>query len=349
MRKIGALLYAECYSPSELDMTDVRKVSSGEFNPTDQSKVVMQQQVVGDILKHYYTLNPDRVPTIGFGPDVRSSIWLCDHFNAAGIKAAHIDGENVYLGEHDLQGNSIVHKSSQAMRDQVFDDVRSGRIKVVWNRFVMREGIDIPELGHAIFACAFGAPESWLQAVGRILRAHPSLSTVCVQDHGGNCCRAGLGSPNQDREWTLAGTNKSIVDRAKSEQKKSGEEPSVRCPGCCLEIARSNWIAAGNQCPICGHTFQKTSRMVLQSDGSLRKVVRKQPKKGPSDPQKLWTSSLYQFGSSGKRYSQVSRFFKNRTGQWPNEAGVVPVCKTGQVHMLIEDIWPEYNRKKQSV
>jgi superfamily II DNA or RNA helicase len=154
MRKIGALLPAESFSPPEFELKHVKKIASGDYSPLQQSRMVMRQQVVGDIYKHYLNLNSHQVPTIGFGPDVKSSMYLCDEFNRRGIKAAHIDGQDVYLGEHDLHGEPIIYKSSQKMRDYVFSEVEAGRIKIIWNRFVMREGVDIPCLGHAIFACS---------------------------------------------------------------------------------------------------------------------------------------------------------------------------------------------------
>ena len=347
MRNIGALLPARCYSPSEVSMKDVRKIASGEFSPSAQAKKFMNQQVVGDIFRHYRKLNPNEVPTIGFAPDVKSSMWLCDYFNDHGVKSAHIDGEDVYLGEHDIDGNPVVYKSSQEMRDRVFDALRTGEIKVVFNRFLFREGVDIPELGHAIFACAFGSPATWIQACGRVLRAHSLLSHVTIQDHGGNCRRPGLGSPNADRDWSLSDTNKSIVDLARKQRSKTGEDTSVRCPYCHLEIARGKWIAAGNQCPICHRKFRQASRIIFQTDGELKLVKESKPQKGPSDPQKLWTKTLYQFGSSEKRYSQAAAYFRSQTGKYPDEAQVTPICRKGQRQMLVEDIWHHFNRKSK--
>lgn len=314
MREIGALLPAECFSPSEFDMKHVKKIATGEYSPSQQAKAVMQQQVVGDIGKHYFNLNPEQVPTIGFGPDVKSSIGLCDYFNDMGVKSAHIDGDNVYLGEHDLDG-PIIHKSSQKMRDYAFDAVRCGDIKVIWNRFVMREGVDIPELGCAIFACAFGSPETWVQAVGRVLRfdpTHPDRKHVIVIDHGGNCRRVGLGSPNEDRLWSLEDTNKSIVDEAKKDREDGNNDSSVRCPNCFREIERIKWVLAGNSCPVCHHTFKQTFRVIPQTDGTLKKVPQGRDKKLQTHSwQKVWDNLYYRsMRSVGYNFHYMAHLFE---------------------------------------
>ncbi|MTW08883.1 hypothetical protein GM524_13540, partial [Streptococcus pneumoniae] len=66
-------------------------------------------------------------------------------------------------------------KSNRETRRQVLDEVASGEIKVVCNRFVLREGFDLPQLYHGVLATCFGSICSYVQSVGRILRSHPSL------------------------------------------------------------------------------------------------------------------------------------------------------------------------------
>ena len=188
MRGIGALMLAVAYTVPEQDMALVKKVASGDFSPKYQAIHFTQQQVVGNILHHYRRLQQDHftlmggTPCLGFAPCVKSSISMTDQFNEAGVKAAHIDGEDVYLGEHNLDGEPVIYKSDQAMRQFVFDEFEAGRIKVIWNRFVMREGVDLPSIGHIIVATAVGTPETWVQMIGRGLRCHPSLETVCVAE-----------------------------------------------------------------------------------------------------------------------------------------------------------------------
>ena len=89
------------------------------------------------------------------------------------------------------------YASDPLKRAEVIDKLRAGDIKVICNRYVMREGIDIPELYHIILATPIGSLSSYVQVVGRALRNHPSLDKVIVQDHAGNFWRHGSANANR--------------------------------------------------------------------------------------------------------------------------------------------------------
>lgn len=321
MFKIGALLPAVSYTVPGQDMKLVKKIASGDFGTKHQAQHFTQQQVVGNILQHYHRLQNHHFPEtgapgLGFAPCVKSSISMTDQFCAAGVKSAHIDGVDVYLGEHDISGEPVIYKSSQKMRDYVFDSLAAGDIRFIWNRFVMREGVDIPELGHVIFACSVGTPETWLQAVGRVLRAHPSLTEVVLQDHGANIARPGLGSPNGDRFWELEDTNERIIERSVKDRKEGKEPEPNGCPNpnCQRAIRYQDWEANGNACPYCGHKFKRRSHTVIEADGTLVKHYEKAPKKKHHEFQKGWTSLYFRMqahGSTGSsNFNQLAASFQ---------------------------------------
>src|SRR5690606_19790965 len=113
-------------------------------------------------------LNPDRLPTILFAPGVKESIWFAEQFHSKGIRAAHIDGDDIWIdGEY--------YTSNHQLREEIRKMSESGELPLVTNRFVLREGIDWPFLAHGIFATVFGSLASYLQSGGRLLRNHPSL------------------------------------------------------------------------------------------------------------------------------------------------------------------------------
>lgn len=179
LRECGALVPCNTYGPDEPDTKSIKKLPSGEFSEKDVKKVFRIQQVFGRIFEWWKKLNPDARPTILFAPGVKESVWCAQQFEELGVRAAHIDGEDIYL-------DGKAYESDRPARDEVIEQIKDGRIKVVCNRFVLREGIDIPELYHAIFATVFGGLQSYLQSGGRVLRNHPSLpGHVIVQDHGG--------------------------------------------------------------------------------------------------------------------------------------------------------------------
>lgn len=255
LRKCGALVPAHHYGCDEPDTKHIKKQKSGEFSEGDVKKVIMTPTIWARVLEWWKKLNPDAMPTILFGPGVAESIWFAEQFKQAGVKAAHIDGDDVWI-------DGEFYKSSPEVRQQVIEGSKSGDIKVVCNRFVLREGIDMPWLAHGIFATVFGALQSYLQSGGRLLRAHPSLDHVVIQDHGGHWWRHG--SLNADREWKLEYTD-NIVTGLREERMRNKTEPEpISCPQC------GRCRSSGPTCPFCGLSSSKRSRMVVQKDGSLK-------------------------------------------------------------------------------
>lgn len=314
LRAVGGIVEAEEYAPSEVDLSDIKKVP-GENFPKSAGKRFMVQQVVDSVIDRWLQLNPDHLPTLLFAPGVKESIWFTDQFLQRGISAAHIDGENIYLGERTRDGSPVVHKSDQAMRDEVAKGSRNGNIKVVCNRFVMREGVDWPWLAHGIWACSMGTEDGWVQSGGRILRAYPGLSKVVIQDHGGNWWRHL--SLNIDREWSLQDTSKSRERENRERQEGSEEEQDMCCPNCKRLVKRADWAIA-NCCPFCGHKFKRSVREVLETGGKLKKVSGPavNVKRRYTDVQREWNNVYFPSkNSEAPRNSNfktlAARFHKN--------------------------------------
>jgi len=160
--------------------------------------------------------------------------------------------------------DGVFYKSNQEQRERVIDDWEHGRIKVVWNRFVMREGLDFPWLKHLILATPIGSLTSYIQTVGRVLRYWPHYDEVILQDHGGNYWRHG--SPNEQRPWhdLWKYSAKTITDIRLDKQREKPEETPIECPMCHTIRYRNP------QCPKCGHMHTSGKRMVLQADGKLK-------------------------------------------------------------------------------
>jgi len=259
-REFGALVPAETFAPDEPDLRHVRKYQVGEdLSEKDNHKAIMRPGVFGRVLASWRTHNPEQKPTILFGPDVAGSLYFAQEFYRNGIRAAHIDGTDCWLdGEY--------YPTSQDIRDEIVDQFRAGEIKVITNRFVMREGIDIPEAECGIFATVFGALTSFLQSGGRLLRACPKTGkqSATIIDHGGNYWRHG--SLNEDRAWEIGQTNYRVVgERAEQLRENPDQEPIV-CPQC------GGVRRGGRKCPYCGYEAHKRCRMVVQVNGELRQV-----------------------------------------------------------------------------
>lgn len=308
-RACGALVPAVHYGCDEPDLRKIRnKIIEGEDIPsTEVRKVMMVPGIFARVLEWYGKLNPDRRPAILFAPDVASSIWFAEQFHEAGISAAHIDGTDVWI-------DGELMKSTSELRQQILDGSRDGRIKVITNRFVLREGIDAPWLVHGIFATVFGALQSLLQSGGRLLRAMSGKDSAIIQDHGGNWWRHG--SLNADREWDLGLTGPMISGlRAERLRAKQDHEPA-RCPQC-------SKILMGAKCS-CGFTLGgKRSRMVFEADGSLREmagdVFKPRVVKLKPDTEKLWKTAYFRARNGNMTFRQARGLFIQENGYAPPE------------------------------
>lgn len=307
MFAIGALVPAMTYAPDEPDLRHVKKyVIGNDLTEKDNSKAIMRPGVFGRVIAAYNQINPDRKPTILFGPDVRGSIWFAEQFVKAGISAAHIDGDNVWI-------NGELHVSDSELRQQIMDGSKSGEIKVVCNRFVLREGIDAPWLCHGIFACVFGSLTSYLQSGGRLLRAFPGKDQATIQDHGGSWWRHG--SLNADREWSLELTNhRAVAERLEAMREKQIPEP-ITCPAC------GKVRPGGRECPQCGHVATIKSRMVVQVDGTLKPakgdICRPRVTRCRSDTPELWKRMYHRMRRAKRTFRQAEALFMVENHYWP--------------------------------
>lgn len=305
LRECGALVPANTFAPDEPDAKAYKSKVMGVMQYRDEIREVMMHAVFGRVYEHYRTLNPQGKPAIGFAPGVEESQWFAEQFVANGINAAHIDGEKIWL-----EGQTIgSDRESRAMLRSYSEE---GRIEIVWNRFVLREGVDWPHLAHGVFACTFGGICSYLQAGGRLLRAHPSLSAVTIQDHGGNYWRHD--SLNADREWSLDDTERKIANKHEELYRTKAEPEPIVCPKC------SKVRAGGATCPKCGFAYRGKVRRVIQHDGSLREVRGDiyRPRRVSKDPEdvKTWKSCYYRAKNSrrGMTFNQARALFQQEAG-----------------------------------
>ncbi len=258
LRACGSHVPAAHFAMPEIDEKIIGKVTLGNDGcGIKQSKrKEFVHRIFGDVVSNLRRIHPELDSTILFGPDVAGSIWICEQLNEAGIVAAHIDGANCWL-----DGELV--PTSQEVREEIVARHESGEIKVLCNRYVMREGIDLPYLKCCVFATSFGSITSYLQAGGRVIRNHPSLKMVKVLDHGGNWWRHG--SLNEDRSWHLDMSNSTIA-AMRNEEVQEGERDKQQVCHQCGGIRGSEL-----KCPWCGHEVGRVDfrRPVRMSNGKL--------------------------------------------------------------------------------
>lgn len=340
-RACGALVEARHYGPDEPDWQEYRallrkakKAAPGDADDVSevhQKQLMMRPGVFGRVKEWFDILNPNHRPTILFAPGVEQSLWFAEQFQGAGVAAAHIDGDDVWMeGEW--------HRADREARQAVLAASKEGRVVVLCNRYVLREGIDAPWLAHGIFATVFGSLQSYLQSGGRLLRAYDGIESVSIQDHGGNWVRHG--SLNADRDWSLEMTAAMFAARrADRIREKREREPTV-CPAC-------KRVVTGRVCP-CGHEIRLRSRPVVQSTGELRELrgdifrprrVCKQPN-GPGKWKQMYFRSKTKKGE--RTFSQAFALFAQENyWQWPDLTWPLMPLKEIDRYRLVAEVPPE--------
>jgi len=293
LRRYGALVPCDVFAPSEPDMRGVKMVK-GEYVHKGMVQRVMQCICFADVFDAWQANNPFAAPTMLFAPGVPESKWFVEQFEARGVRARHIDGE-----------------TPDDERNEIFDRHRDGDVKVISSYGVLREGADLPWVSYGILVQVCGALSTYLQIVGRLLRAHSDKRRATLQDHSG--CWWRHGSPNMDRVWHLGQTDRQIAKERKLARQRGEIAEPICCPKC------QGVRMAGPKCPHCGYEHKKSVRAVRMVDGTLRKMVGDviKPKIQPSQDERNWKSCLYAAARAGHTIRQAAGRFNKLVGRWP--------------------------------
>jgi superfamily II DNA or RNA helicase len=223
-------------------------------------------------------------------------------------------------------------RSTPDMREYVLRLHRKGEVKVISNRFVLREGIDLPWVRHIIAATIFGSLQSCLQALGRGLRADRYADTVAqwgekthctIQDHGGNYWRHG--SLNSDREWNLGDTAEMVYALRADKIRDGKMNAPVRCPKCSMIWGGGNYCnPARGGCGFRMNEKEKKGRAVVTTEGELKLTHRDYfPKRAickSVDGLKLW-EQMYHRAKSQKwnaTFREAIGLFAYENHSWPD-------------------------------
>jgi len=327
LRACGAHVPAEHYGCDEPDVKKIAPTKTGEYTEGDQVKAIMTPTIWGRVLEHWERLNPDRRPTILFAPGVAQSVYFAEQFYRHGVRVAHIDGEECWVNGERYTG------VAREIRQQILSDLRTGQIQAVTNRFVMREGIDIPELSHLIYACLMGSVMGYLQSGGRVLRACHGKTGCTIQDHGGHWWRHG--SLNEDRIWSLDQDARQYSQtRMDLMRDKEIREP-ITCPQPQCRRVRNG----GKSCPYCGHTSDIRMRAVIQTDGTLKwhkgDIVKPRRVEHRSDTEQKWLSCFYRTKKRGGTLAQARGLFFMENFYYPPEGmRMMPKERTDWYHKI---------------
>lgn len=224
----GHLVPALVYGAPSPDMHDV-PIRGGEYaaGPAEQAA----RRLVGSVPDNWLRHGRGR-RTILFASGVAHSRECVAALTAAGVRAAHVDGE-----------------TSADERRKLFDRLRVHDLDVLCNVGIAVEGLDIPEIACVYWARATASLAVYLQGTGRGMRPSPGKSDLIVIDGGGNAYRHGL--PEDRREWSLEGKPRRVG------------EPGLRTCAECLAVYAPQLPA----CPRCGAEPTPEQRRAVQVVG----------------------------------------------------------------------------------
>jgi len=313
-RKQGALVPIYTHSISQPDLKKVAKKRSneGEFVLSAAEKMQFVQHIVGEVVESYETLHETNGGTFAYAPCVKSSAWLAEQFRKRGHRFTHIDATYAIIDGEEK-------KLSRSLWRDIVGEMKDGRTKGLTCRFKAREGIDIQSADHCILATPVGSLASYLQIIGRVMRASPETSKThaVLQDHGG--VFHGQGSPNHDREWeSLWKLSDHAASTFHMDNMKEGVTPEpIRCWKCGMERL------GGDAWPKCGEKSKRSTRLIREESGELRKVeggiVERVRRIKRPDTEQLWSQMFYGFRNKKveRSFAQMEGFFYQQHGYRP--------------------------------
>jgi superfamily II DNA or RNA helicase len=346
MLECKAHLPIHCYGPDRPDTTSLKTMKSGDFSQETDRKVNRVPTIVGRVYEYWQKLNPQALPAVGFAPGVEESKWFVEEFMKRGVPCAHIDAERVVMVEKGLDGvlRSKEYRTDESSREAIVEGSRAGHFKVLWNRFILREAIDMPWLYHAIAATSMGSVATYLQSIGRVQRYWPEYDHVILQDHSGNLDRHD--PPDIDRDWTLGCTANSIhkAEVEKKRRKQGDDAEPICCPNC------AGYRLSGPQCPYCGYMHKRSVRMVRQIDGTLvRKTGRNIKHKAAKGFDDYLRSAIYAGWANGLTVKQAYYIAKKKAavnGIRPGNSSMrVPDSASSDWHKSCREIYPHMKPK----
>lgn len=242
----GFLAQYAIYAPSSPDMKGVRKFM-GDYAKADTEERMRKPKLTGDMVTHWRKYLQGK-RTVGFAVNVAHSMYLVEQFQAAGIRAAHLDGS-----------------TNKAERKRIIMEFADGKLDVIFNVGLFGEGFDLSAIAQrditidAIIDAAPTASLPWyLQKVMRPMRPAPGKVAI-ILDSAGNSGRHGF--PDDEREWSLEGTGK-----GKKAANDNAPPPPVTCEKCFMQIKRP----LPECCPGCGKRMQAEFKAPEVAEGELK-------------------------------------------------------------------------------
>lgn len=156
------------------DDTDYSRVTwrrGRGYDPQELSELVTGDHVLARRIIESATRivdDPATMRALGFCVSVAHARFMAEQFNSAGLAAQAVTGE-----------------TPQDVRRQALEDLRQGRLRVLFSVDLFNEGVDIPSVDTLLLLRPTDSPTVFLQQLGRGLRKEEGKSVCTVLDFVG--------------------------------------------------------------------------------------------------------------------------------------------------------------------
>lgn len=228
------------YSIELADLNKLKKSSTGDYT-YDSMDEALDKAIYGDAVKHYKKL-ADGQQAILYAHSVQASKDLAQAFNDGGVSATHADA-----------------KTPKKEREQIMQDFKEGKTKVLCNVDLISEGFDVPDCSVVILLRPTASLVLHIQQSMRSMRYQPNKEAIVI-DHVANFERHGL--PMTEHSWTLKDREKK-----KGNDAKTNSIPVKECMNCFGVVESKKTI-----CPLCGHEFEVEENEMEIIDTELKEI-----------------------------------------------------------------------------
>lgn len=297
----GFLVDCDVYGPSEPDMTGIKQSKNAfgemDYSDADVGRATDKPELIGDIVKHWFRLAKN-TPTVCFASNIAHSKHIVESFQAAGVKAEHID---CYTDEVERQA--------------ILRRIDSGETTVISNVGILCEGWDFPACKTLILARPTKSLIRYIQMAGRVLRPHETKERALILDHSGTVRR--LGFPTDEFPMEL--------DDGKPKESKGSTKKEEKLPVACASCSYLK-PAKVHKCPVCGFAPEKQNT-IENAPGELKKMSKKDKalKAADLNKQDVYSELLAIKASRGYSSGWVAHQYKEIFGVWPR--GLRDDCK----------------------
>lgn len=247
----GLVANYDLYAPKlDIDLSKV-SMSGSDFNNEELGETMCDRKIYGNIIKYYKQL-ADGKQALAYCVNIKHSKSICDLFNNNGISAVHMDAS-----------------TPEKIRDQIMDDFKAGKYKILCNCNLISEGITLPECECCMLLRPTQSETLYIQQSCRCLTPMPNKRAIII-DFVGNAYTHGM--PTEKRIYSLEHTQKI---------RNSSREPDIIVRECknCLKVYKGH----DPICPYCGFNNGKTKKEIEADEKAelerITEIKRKQARR----------------------------------------------------------------------